>query len=574
MLKIIFFLLRNARATVVLAVVAGLAGGGASAGLIALINLSLSRQALVGSQLFWIFVGLCLLVPVARFVSGYLLVRLAQQSIFDLRLGLSRRIVAARLRSIEEVGSPRLLASLTDDVTAISEAAVNLPYLSMQLAIIIGCLVFLAWLSLPVFVGVFVFLSLAVTFLKLMEVRAAGSFRSARDSQDALFDHFKSLTDGNKELKLHSSRRRAFLDEVLRPTAEKYRHSQVVGRTIYNVVGSWAQILFFGLLGLIIFVLPRFEDVGVAVQMGYIITILYLLGPLEAVLNSLLPSFARAGIALRKVESLGLSLDESSTELPAEPGAALPQWRSLELEGVTHAYHREGESDDFVVGPVDLRLEPGELVFLIGGNGSGKTTLAKLLTGLYAPEAGRVLLDGEPVTDAGRDSYRQLFSVVFNDFHLFPSLLGLAEPELDQRAQRYLRTLRLGDKVGVSEGRLSTLQVSQGQRKRLALLTAYLEDRPIYLFDEWAADQDPEFKRVFYLELLPELKARGKTAVVISHDDHFYHLADRIVKLDDGRIEYDDRRRSGPTVAESDARASGAAIYDASWPARRSESVG
>ncbi len=570
MLKLIYFLLRNARVTVVLAVIAGLIGGAASAGLIALINLSLARQAGIGTPLFWAFVGLCLLVPVARFISGFLLVRLAQRAIFDLRLGLSRRIVAARLRSLEEVGSPRLLASLTEDVTAISEAAVSLPYLSMQIAILIGCLVFLAWLSLPVFAGVFVFLALAVTFLKLMEARAAGSFRAARDSQDALFDHFKSLTEGNKELKLHSSRRGAFLDRVLQPTAEKYRHSQVVGRTIYNFVGSWAQILFFGLLGLIIFALPRFEDVGVAVQMGYIITILYLLGPLESVLNSLLPSFVRAGIALRKVQSLGLSLDQSATERPAEPGDPAPAWRSLQLDGATHAYHREGESERFVLGPVELRLEPGELVFLIGGNGSGKTTLAKLLTGLYTPDAGRLLLDGEPVTDGNRDAYRQLFSVVFNDFHLFTSLLGLERPELDRQAQQYLERLRLASTVTVTDGQLSTVEVSQGQRKRLALLTAYLEDRPIYLFDEWAADQDPEFKRVFYLKLLPELRARGKTTVVISHDDHFYHLADRIVKLDDVRIEYDLRQDSSPGAAGSREPVA-AAVHDLSWPAAQPE---
>ncbi|HEX2252379.1 MAG TPA: cyclic peptide export ABC transporter [Thermoanaerobaculia bacterium] len=573
MLKLIYFLLRNARFAVVLAVVAGLIGGGASAGLIALINLSLSRQADVGSQLFWAFVGLCLLVPVARFTSGYLLVRLAQKAIFDLRLGLSRRIVAARLRSLEEVGNPRLLASLTDDVMTISEAAVNLPFLSMQIAILVGCLVFLAWLSMPVFVAVFLFLALAVTFLKFMETRAAGSFQSARDSQDALYDHFKSLTEGNKELKLHSKRRGAFLDRVLGPTAEKYRHSQVVGRTIYNVVGSWAQILFFGLLGLIIFALPRFYEVDMAVQMGYIITILYILGPLESVLNSLLPSFMRAGIALRKVQSLGLSLDENATETPADPDAATPAWKSLELEGVTHSYHREGEGEDFVVGPLDLRLAPGELVFLIGGNGSGKTTLAKLLTGLYSPEQGRMLLDGEPVTDENRDTYRQLFSVVFNDFHLFTTLLGLEEPELDRRAEHYLEMLRLGSKVSVTGGHLSTIQVSQGQRKRLALLTAYLEDRPIYLFDEWAADQDPEFKRVFYLELLPELKARGKTTIVISHDDHYYHLADRIVKLDDGRIEYD--KHNEPTAASAEARrlAVGGGGHEVAWPAPQPEGI-
>ncbi|HEV2735919.1 MAG TPA: ATP-binding cassette domain-containing protein, partial [Longimicrobiaceae bacterium] len=193
----------------------------------------------------------------------------------------------------------------------------------------------------------------------------------------------------------------------------------------------------------------------------------------------------------------------------------------------------------FTLGAIDLRVWQGETLFLVGGNGSGKTTLAKLLLGLYAPEEGELRFGGRPVTDADRADYVHQFAAVFSDFYLFESLLGMESPELDALASRYLSKLHLEHKVRVEGGKLSTTALSQGQRKRLALLTAYLEDRPIYLFDEWAADQDPVFKEVFYLELLPELKARGKTVIVISHDDHYYGVADRIIKLDYGRIEYD-----------------------------------
>jgi putative ATP-binding cassette transporter len=143
------------------------------------------------------------------------------------------------------------------------------------------------------------------------------------------------------------------------------------------------------------------------------------------------------------------------------------------------------------------------------------------------------------VTDENRDWYRQHFTVVFSDFFLFDSLLGLEAPQLDDKAREYLVKLQLNHKLEVKEGVLSTTQLSQGQRKRLALLTAYLEDRSIYLFDEWAADQDPTFKQLFYHSVLPELKARGKTVIVISHDDHYYDVADRLIKLEDGKLEYD-----------------------------------
>ena len=172
----------------------------------------------------------------------------------------------------------------------------------------------------------------------------------------------------------------------------------------------------------------------------------------------------------------------------------------------------------------------------MGGNGSGKTTLAKLLCGLYIPESGALWLDSKPITDVTRDQYRQLFSVVFSDFYLFEKLLGLEAFNLDKRAAHYIAHLQLDHKVEVRGGQLSTVDLSQGQRKRLALLTAYLEDRPIYIFDEWAADQDPVFREIFYYELLPELKAKGKTVLVISHDDRYYGMADRILKLDYGQL--------------------------------------
>jgi putative ATP-binding cassette transporter len=207
--------------------------------------------------------------------------------------------------------------------------------------------------------------------------------------------------------------------------------------------------------------------------------------------------------------------------------------------GVTHAYHRELEESSFTLGPINLTFYPGELVFIVGGNGSGKSTLAKLITGLYRPETGEIRLDGKPIKDENQVWYRQHFSAVFSDFYLFERLIGLSNTDLNSLARHYLVQLQLDQKVQVKDGMLSTTALSQGQRKRLALLTAYLEDRPIYLFDEWASDQDPVFKEIFYTQLLPELKSRGKTVLVISHDDHYFHLAERIVKLDYGQVEYD-----------------------------------
>jgi putative ATP-binding cassette transporter len=315
------------------------------------------------------------------------------------------------------------------------------------------------------------------------------------------------------------------------------QHKVVVGRTILHAASCWGHILFFVVIGLVLFVLPSYQSVDRTLLTGFVLIILYMMTPIESILGAV-PSLSAAAVSVRKIEELGLSLEpESSEEELFELHAVNDGWQSLELVGVTHEYRVGNTDESFRLGPIDLTLARGELLFLTGGNGSGKTTLAKLMCGLYLPENGEVRFGGEPVTADTREALRQHFSAIFSDFFVFESLLGISDGDVDRMAEERLRQLRLEGVVSVKDGQLSRVAVSQGQRKRLALLAAYLEDRPIYLFDEWAADQDVVFKELFYHQILPALKARGKTVIVISHDDHYYDAADRVIKLDSGRIE-------------------------------------
>ena len=305
--------------------------------------------------------------------------------------------------------------------------------------------------------------------------------------------------------------------------------------SIYTMAGSWGNLLFFVLVGLLLFSLPDLRDFNRQALTGYVLVLLYMMAPLSMTLN-VLPTMARANIALKKLETLGLTLAAPLAAEPVLAAGASRQWNRVEMAGVSVSYRREGEEQSFVLGPLDVTFHRGELVFVVGGNGSGKTTFAKLITGLYAPEAREILVDDEPVTDENREAYRQHFSAIFTDFYLFERLLGLDDPNLDSMAQDYLEKLQLSKKVQVSDGQFSTLSLSHGQRKRLALLAACLEDRNFYVFDEWAADQDPHFKEIFYETLLLELKAQDKTVVVLSHDEKYYRVADRIIKLDYGQL--------------------------------------
>jgi len=524
---------------------AGLVGGIGSTVLIAVINSALRKQEHSTATLAQTFIVFCVAVPVARFFSQALLERLTARAALNLRIELGRRILSSPLRLLEELGSHNLLAALTDDVTSITNAVGTIPVLSMNIALVVACLIYLGWLSWLMLLSVMVFLILFLIVYQTMLAVATRYLLSGRDSWGTLIGHFRALTDGAKELKMHKRRREAFFSEVLDPTAESLRRSYLVGRAVQAAASSTGQTLFFALIGLIIFVLPStlptISHANVGTLMSFTVTLLYMVGPLDAITQSFI-GLGHSKVALQKVENLGFSLSSKNVESDSAIVLNRPLLQKcIELKGVTHAYRSDESKNSFTLGPIDLSLSAGDVVFLVGGNGSGKTTLLKLMTGLYMPEAGEIRFDGQLVDDQNREQFRQYFSTVFSDFHLFESLLGMDTPELDINVQNYLAQFQLEHKVQVRDGSLSTTSLSHGQRKRLALLTAYMEDRPVYIFDEWAADQDPRFKRIFYLEFLAELKARGKTVVVISHDDRYYCVADRIIKLENGQLEYDER---------------------------------
>jgi putative pyoverdin transport system ATP-binding/permease protein len=544
-MSLIRLLYRNSWRLVVLSMVAGLISGLASAGIIALINSALeeSERTVVLGAGFLAGVGL---VVVTKAFSEVVLTRLGQDIIAQLRVHLSEQILRAPLRHVQELGQHRLLAALNDDTDVIAHAYVQIPLICVNGATVVGCLAYLGWLSGPMLAVVLGFMVLGAVSFHAHEKRALHSFKRARETNDTLFRHFQSILEGIKELKLHRERRQAFLVGALRPTVTAYKRDFVQGMTVYAIATNWGMFLFYAVIGLVLFVFPGWLSLTPQAIAGSTLVLLYMMGPFAQIVETL-PAVGRADVALEKVEALGLSLATASTrdqiekrETVRSNGAGGPGltagWKRIEMAGVTHRYYREDEEGSFHLGPIDLSFTPGELVFLVGGNGSGKTTLALLLLGLYAPESGAIRLDGVPIDEVNRENYRQLFSAVFSDYHLFDTLFGLHQIGLDHQAGEYLYRLQLREKVQIRDGAFSTQSLSQGQRKRLALLTAYLEDRPFYVFDEWAADQDPVFRRVFYMELLPDLKARGKTALVITHDDQYFSVADRCLRMDLGKI--------------------------------------
>jgi putative pyoverdin transport system ATP-binding/permease protein len=567
-MDIIKFIWRTCRGMMVLTTAAAALSGICNAGLMWLVNDALVSTQSATRILIWSFIALGVGKVGTNFVSQALLAKFSQGAIAQLRRDLMRKILSVPLRDLEEIGTSRILVALTDDVFNITQALLAIPIITVNVAILIGGAAYLGFLSWQILAAVGGLIVLGAVGYRLIVRSAYVSLSRAREEEDRLYGYFRALTEGIKELKLHRSRRGEFLSRKIQNTTEIFQRHNVKAEMRFISAQTWSHLLYFALIGFVLFLIPALASFDKKTLSGYVIATLFLMGPLAGVLSSF-SLFGRANVALHKIQQLGISLENHSSEdCPIDLPEPHISFERLQLSGVTHTYHVEQEDSSFTLGPINLTFQPGELVFLVGGNGSGKSTLAKIISGLYLPEAGEIRLDGQPITHKNRDEYRQLFSAVFADFYLFEDLMGLKNGHgkalaaangngdenvfaaanhngngngngagnLDIQAREYLKRLHLHHKIKISEGVLSTTAVSQGQRKRLALLTAYLEDRPFYLFDEWASDQDPTFKKVFYQQLLPELKARGKTVLVITHDDQYFDAADRIIKLDYGKL--------------------------------------
>jgi putative ATP-binding cassette transporter len=530
-------LLRSSRSIVILAAVVGAAGGVTGIALIAQIQRELARDSTAPGTVAWAFFALCVVAALARAAAQIAMVKVGQGAIAELSLHLVRQTLVLPLRAFETIDSSALLSALTDDIALIANAMVGLPQLCINIPIVIACLVYTGWLAPRSMACGVVFAALGIVAYVLVSARGMKALKRARERQALLVGHFRSLIGGFKELKLHRGRREAYLADSLEPTMASARTEMVRGLAHFAAAEGWGQLAFFGFIGFLLFVAPLIEPISRPTLVSAVLVVLYLMTPLDIILTWV-PVLGRAQVSLQRVQALIPTLERGADDGDGRP---VPRKRpvlrdSITLEGVTFTYRDGDDEAGFLLGPLDLTLRPGELVILAGGNGSGKTTLVKLVAGLYRPESGHVRIDGHRLGDLDREAQRDLFSVVFADGHLFRDFLGLSADGIAKLARDGLERLGLAPAVRVEGSAFSTVELSQGQRRRLALLGALLEDRPVCIFDEWAANQDPSFKQVFYHKLLPELRSAGKALLVISHDESHFDIADRVIRLQDGRV--------------------------------------
>lgn len=451
----------------------------------------------------------------------------------------TRERIAEKVRRIdmltfERLGSVRIYDTLSRETFVVSEAGATIIY-GASAAVMLGFSgLYIATLSPVAFLIVIALTGCAVYFYWQGQKDAGQLMRRAAETEAVYYDTLRHQLAGFKEVKLCHNRSDDLYWNYIAVESEVSKDLKLNSSIIFNRSTNTTHAFFYILLAFVMFVLPQYvADKGIVAKVTYVA--LFVTGWIEVVLKAL-PVMARADLAIGKLAALEGEVDGALSA----PEVTLAEdiectFEQIDCRSLTFAYPGEA-GKQFTVGPIDVSIKRGELIFIVGGNGSGKSTLLKLLTRLYNPASGELFWDGEPVTRMNVAAYRSMFSTIFADFHLFDRLYGQDAAAMGQVGP-LLAEMELDGKTGFADGRFTATDLSAGERRRLAMVAALLEDKPIYVFDEWAADQEPAFRRHFYDTLLPNLKRHGKTVIAVTHDDRYFDRADRILGMKDGQLQ-------------------------------------
>ncbi|MED4445708.1 cyclic peptide export ABC transporter [Bacillus thuringiensis] len=489
-----------------------------------------SNNSMKINLLVYFILGIILYVYGQKIIRKKL-IKITNEIVYSKRLEIVKCLLRAPYNKYEEIEKGRIESTLNNDTETISGFADILIGGVTSAITLICCFIYLG------FINIFaLLLSVAVIVLIASVYYFVGRYANkvgeeARDTQNEFFKFINDLTGGFKELTLNKKRKIDF-EADMEKSCDTYRVKRSQASFAFANMFVIGELLFTLAIGAVVFLFPfilkNLESTSMA---SYVFILLYMTGPVHGILNAI-PNAIEAKISFKRINDLLNEMSNSSFHNTNEKQLAIEGSINLKLNAVEYEYN-ENDGKSFKIGPINYEFNSGEIVFIIGGNGSGKSTLAKLITGLYSPSRGYISINNIKISEA---MLREKYSTVFSDFYLFNKLYGIDYRGKEEEIERYLQLLQLNTKVEVEDGKLSTTKLSTGQKKRLALLITYLEDRPIYLFDEWAADQDPEYRQFFYDTLLPELKQRGKCVITITHDDQYFDVADKVIKMDMGKM--------------------------------------
>jgi putative pyoverdin transport system ATP-binding/permease protein len=457
---------------------------------------------------------------------------LAERTVSSLRARFVQRLQGADLYDVEQLDRSAVYTAISGEMQVLSDGTLNLVIVGQAVVLLLVITLYLAFLSLTAVLVAMLFIAIAgsIHLRRGREIRE--QLNAAFRIEAAMMQGFTDFLDGFKEVKLNAARSTE-LSNHLRHLANQVAQIRLKTRDMFAGDFVASQVSFFLLTGIMVFAVPMIGSIDHETLIKLTASSLFLIGPIGTVVAGV-PMLQRVNSAAGAILSMQRHLSElpqSETGQPSVPTS----FESASLAGVEFHYNSEEEAG-FQVGPIDLEILRGQVLFITGGNGSGKSTLLKLIAGLYLPMSGTIQLNGNPVGPADIAGYRQLFSAVFSDYHLFQRLYGVRDID-PAEADQLFRLLELEQKSRIVDQHFETIALSTGQRKRLALIAMLLEKRPICVFDEWAADQDPHFREKFYRQIIPLLREQGRTIIAVTHDERYFDVADLRIHLEEGRLQ-------------------------------------
>jgi putative ATP-binding cassette transporter len=427
------------------------------------------------------------------------------------------------------MGISNLYSRLTQNDTFVSQAMPQVTAAAQMSMLMVFSSLYLAYISPISFFVTSIAIGVGISIFFAQSKLVKQSLKAVKKKETLYYNSISDMLHGFQEVKINQQKSQDILSDIALISKEARDIKISAGRKEARVWG-FGRVFIYAILPILVFIIPSFSDEHASDIFKITATLLFITGPIS-ILVSMLPVINRVNLVIEEMMNLEKSMDKACSSHVDDINQDIKEFDEIKMESTYFSY----PNSNFSVGPIVQTIRSGELIFVVGGNGSGKSTLLKVLTGLYFPISGNLQIDGRIVNKENYQSYRSLYSVVFTDFHLFEKLYGIKDISNEQ-VNYWLKKMRMQHKVQYKDGAFTSTNLSTGQRKRLAFIAAILENRPILILDEFAADQDPQFRQYFYEELLLELKAEGRTIIAVTHDDHYFHVADRVLKMDSGKL--------------------------------------
>lgn len=517
---------------ILMAVISGMASGM----LLAIINVGAEQAAnqTMEAHFFFLYLTTFALFIYAKKYAYSQATIVVEDIIHKVRIRMVNKIFFSELRFIEETQSATIYTPLTQEMQLISQATIVFVNASQSVMVLIFSSLYLFILSpMSLFMTILIFGADILIYLSHYQNLSA-KLHKASEKETEFFEHFGHILKGFKELQINRRKSEDVFNHIERISKESRDVKVSSGLTFLNDMIS-GHINFYLLIAILIFFVPVYDPTHIDVIFKITAAILFIEGSVERFMMAI-PMITKTNVAIENIYQLENKLNKVSHQpLDSVNLTPIQTFQEIRLVDLTFDYTDKFEKIIFSLGPLNMTIKQGELLFIVGGNGSGKSTLLKLLIGVYHEATGSIYVDDEIIDKTNSQSYRECFSIIFTDFHLFDRLYGLSDID-EQQLKSLLRLMKLEQKTQYFNGQFTNLDLSTGQKKRLAFITAVLENKLIYIFDELVADQDPQFKQYFYEVLLPDLKKQGKTIIAVTHDDNYFYLADRVLKMENGQL--------------------------------------